>query len=256
MRIATWNVNGVRAREGYLRRWLADRKPDIVGLQKIRVMEDEFPYEMFKSVGYHAVAHCGRGEYGVAILSREEPSAVSKGLTGQEDLGARLVTVDAGPLSFSSVYAPYGHLEGIERKLLWLESLTKSVRGDHCPSRQRVLCGDFNVVQDDIDNSTGPPRAGTLCYSKAERRQFSSLLGAGLVDLYARRHPNGRDRFTYWNYRWNQDCLKVGVRLDLILGTNGLVDRLRAVWVDMDYRREIEDLRPSESAPVTADLDH
>ena len=118
-----------------------------------------------------------------------------------------------------------------------------------------MLCGDFNVVQKDSDSSLGSPRSGILNHSKAERRQFSSLLSSGWIDLYAHRHPNGRDRFTFWPYPSNKDRLMFGSRLDLILGTKGIVDRLREVKVDMEYRKAIDSLRPSECVPVIAFLD-
>ena len=94
-----------------------------------------------------------------------------------------------------------------------------------------------------------------LNFADEERCELSALLDAGFVDLYAHRHPDGRDRFTYWNYRWNRDSLRYGVRLDLILATRRVVDRVRAIRVDMDYRKPIDGLRPSECAPVIADLD-
>ena len=100
MRIATWNVNGVQARLPYLLRWLAERKPDLVGLQKIRVPDDEFPTRILESAGYHATAYCRKGEYGVGILSRRKPAVVRKGLPGQDDLGARLMTVVVDGLEF------------------------------------------------------------------------------------------------------------------------------------------------------------
>ena len=239
----------------YLLRWLDQRKPDIVGLQKIRVPEEEFPYDKLRAAGYYAEAHCRRNDFGVGTLSREEPTLITRGLPGQEDFGARLLTVEVEGLSFSSVYAPYGKIEGLESKLAWLRSLATYVQAPHCRSEQRVLCGDFNVVQEDIDNSVGSPRPGTLNYSEAERREFSSLLKSGFVDLYAHRYPDGRDRFTYWPYTLNKFGLKFGVRLDLILGTEGIIDRLREINVDIDYRKVVDGLRPSECAPVIADLD-
>ena len=166
---------------------MAARKPDLVGLQKIRVTDGEFPTREFESAGYHATAYCHKGEYGVGILSRRKPTVVRKGLPGQDDLGAR--------------------------------------------------------------------NPNALNFTDEERSELSALLDAGFVDLYAHRHPDGRDRFTYWNYRWNRDTLRYGVRLDLILGTRRVVDRVRDVRVDMDYRKSIDGLLPSECAPVIADLD-
>ena len=254
MRIATWNINGIRARLPYLLRWLAERKPDLVGLQKTRVPEAEFPTEELERAGYHAKTYCRTGEYGVGILSRNKPTVIRKGLPDQDELGARLLTVEVDGLQLSSVYAPYGQVEGLTRKLAWLRSLREHVEATHYESDQRVLCGDFNVVQEDRDDSTGTRKPRALNYTDDERRELSALLDSGFVDLYAYRYPNGRDRFTYWNYRWNRDSLTSGVRLDLILGTKGVVDRLRDVRVDVAYRRPIDGLRPSECAPVVADL--
>ena len=255
MRIATWNVNGVRARLHYILRWLAEREPDVVGLQKIRVPDGEFPAREFGSAGYHATTYCRKGEYGVGILSRRKPTVVRKGLPGQDDLGPRLLTVAVDGLELSSVYAPYGNVEGLAPKLAWLKSLREHVAATHGRSTRRVLCGDFNVVPEDRDTSTGARNPNALNFTHDERSELSALLDAGFVDLYAHRHPDGRDRFTYWNYRWNRDSLRYGVRLDLILGTRRVVDRVRDVRVDMDYRKPIDGLLPSESAPVIADLD-
>ena len=255
MRIATWNVNGVRKRLPYLLRWLADRKPDLVALQKIRVPDTEFPTQALGSAGYRATANCRKGEYGVGILSRAEFAVVQKGLPDQDDLGARLLTVEAGGLELSSVYAPYGRVEGLERKLAWLEGLREHVETTHHRSAARVLCGDFNVVPEDRDTSVGTRNPTALNYSDEERRALSALLASGFVDLYAHAHPDGRDRFTYWDYGSNRDRLRNGARLDLILGTRRVVDRVRSVWVDMDYRKPIGGLTPSECAPVIADLD-
>ncbi len=254
MRIATWNVNGVRARLPYLLKWLAERKPDLVGLQKIRVPDAEFPTQAFESVGYHAVAYCRKGEYGVGILSRKKPTVVQRGLPGQDAQGARLLTVEVDGLELSSVYAPYGAIEGLASKLAWLKSLREHCAATYIRSANRVLCGDFNVVQEDRDNSVGARIPTALNYTDEERREFAALLDSGLIDIYAHLYPNGHDRFTYWNYASNRDEMRYGVRLDLILGTKSVVDRVHNIRVDMDYRRQIGELRPSESAPVIAEL--
>ena len=227
----------------------------MVGLQKIRVPDDEFPTRILESAGYHATAYCRKGEYGVGFLSRRKPTVVRKGLPGQDDLGARLLTVVVDGLELSSVYAPYGNVEGRARKLAWLKGLREHVAATHRRSARHVLCGDFNVVPEDRDTSTGARNPNALNFTDDERSELSALLDAGFVDLYAHRHPDGRDRFTYWNYRWNRDSLRYGVRLDLILGTKRIVDRVRDIRVDMDYRKPIDGLIPSECAPVIAELD-
>ena len=123
------------------------------------------------------------------------------------------------------------------------------MRETHRRSDQRVLCGDFNVVPEDRDNSSAAPSPRALNYTHGERRRFPALR-AGLTDLYAHLHRDGHERFTYWPYARNRESLRFGVRLDLMLATKRVVDRVRNVWVDMAYRRVIDDLQPSESAPV------
>ena len=114
MRIATWNINGVGQHRGRLLSWLSAQKPDLVALQKIRIAEGEFPTGVFANAGYYTEKHSyprghgKRGDYGVAILSRNKPWILDEGLPGQDELGPRLLTVDVDGMEFSSVYAPSG----------------------------------------------------------------------------------------------------------------------------------------------------
>ena len=133
MRIATYNVNSVNKRLPYLLRWLDDRRPDVVGIQKIRVPEEKFPKQAFESLGYHAEPFCHKGDFGVGILSRKNPKVLLRGLPGQDELGARLLTVEIDGLEFSSIYAPYGKSVGLARKLAWIESLVGACKGDASP---------------------------------------------------------------------------------------------------------------------------
>ena len=131
MRLATWNVNGLRARLDFVFHWLSSRQPDVVGLQELKVSEDQFPYSKFEAEGYHTVVHAQKAWNGVAILSRECPKIEQKGLPGQEDFGARLVSASIGSLSFATVYCPNGKQVGhadFFRKLHWFESLADYLR--------------------------------------------------------------------------------------------------------------------------------
>ena len=122
MRIATWNVNGLRARQEFVLHWLRERQPDVVGLQELKLSDDQFPADVFESAGYSVLTHGQKAWNGVAILSRKPAELLQRGLPGQEELGARLVTAQVEDLSFTTVYCPNGKStdhEDFPRKLAW-----------------------------------------------------------------------------------------------------------------------------------------
>jgi exodeoxyribonuclease-3 len=122
MRIATWNINGLRARLDFVLIWLNERQPDIVGLQELKITDDEFPHEPFNAIGYHVQTHGQKGWNGVAVVSKNPVEIVQRGLPGQEDFGARLITAETPDLSFTTIYCPNGKdisHEDYPKKLAW-----------------------------------------------------------------------------------------------------------------------------------------
>ena len=256
MRIATWNVNGLRARLDLLVLWLRERRPDLVGLQELKLADEQFPHAALEAEGYTAVVHAQKAWNGVAILSRGPVAVTQKGLPGQEDLGARLITADAGGLSFTTVYCPNGktlHHPDYPRKLAWLDALAAHLRGLHRPDRPAVLCGDFNICPAPIDSWNEDLLKGTIFHTAEERARFTALVEAGLADLFRRLHPEAR-LFSWWDYRALAFPKNHGLRLDLILGTQGVAERLRSVEIDREYRKKKDDRIPSDHAPVLADV--
>ena len=218
--------------------WLHDRKPDVVALQKIKVQERDFPKDEFRAAGYYSEAHCypkshlGCADHGVAILTRREPRCVEKGLDGQEHLGARLLTVDVDGLEFSSVYAPWSKTEGIDAKLTWFDSLIDHLGKTRMRSKQRVLCGDFNVVPAERYGPRGPDR-NSLNYHREVQARFNVLLKeGGLCDLYVRRPPP--DWVDPFRFEACSGCLKFS-RLEYVLGTQSIADRDPLVEFDVDH---------------------
>ena len=194
--IGTWNINGVKKRIGALLRWLNDEKPGLVALQKINVREDEFPYGEFERAGYHAEAHSDSGKHGVAILSRKKPQDVLKGLPGQEEYRARMLTVAVEGLAFSSVYAPVGR-SGVGLKLKWFDRLMEHVGAGQSRFRQRVLCGNFNVVPD-CRMRSGKGYRSEIVHGEEVREKFRTFQDAGgLSDLYTRQESDWKDPFRY-----------------------------------------------------------
>ena len=257
MRIATWNVNGIRARMEFLLHWLAARKPDIVGLQELKVADDKFPHAEIAAAGYRAVIHGQKAWNGVAVLSRRDTTVTLRGLPGQEDFGARLLTATVEDLSFTTSYCPNGkdtaHAD-YPRKLAWLDALSDHFRETHDPGKPAILCGDFNVCPTALDSWNEEGLSGSIFHTDEERARYKKLLGWGFHDLYREKHPEKR-AFSWWDYRGGAFHQGFGLRIDFLLGTGSVLSRNRSVQIDREYRKKQNDLTPSDHAPVIADLD-
>lgn len=257
MTIATWNINGLRARLDFVRHWLDARRPDLVGIQELKLTDDEFPRQAFADAGYHAEPYGQKAWNGVAVLSREPVRVVRRGLPGEDEFGARLLTAEAGDLSFTTVYCPNGksvdHAD-YPRKLAWFESLRRHLAERHDPQRPTVLGGDFNIVPAPIDSWSEAAHEGRIFFTDAERALFRALLDWGFTDLF-RHHQPDTQAFSWWDYRGGAFHRKLGLRIDLLLGTASVVSRLRGVEIDRDYRKKKDGLIASDHAPVIARLE-
>ncbi len=254
MRIATWNVNGLRARWDFLLHWLRARRPDVVGLQELKLEDEQFPHPELAGLGYHAAVHGQKAWNGVAVLSRQPADIVQRGLAGQEELGARLLTVRLAGLDFTTVYIPNGRSVGhpeFARKLAWLDALAEHLTPG--PRRSSVVCGDFNLCPGALDSWNEELLHGRIFHTDEERARLQRLLAAGFVDLYRARHPDGR-AFSWWDYRAGAFHRNQGLRIDLLLASADLAAEVTAVEIDRDYRKKKEGLTPSDHAPVMADL--
>jgi len=257
MRISTWNINGLRARLELLLLWLRDRKPDVVGLQELKLQDDQFPRAEIEAAGYHALVHGQKSWNGVAILSREPAVATQVGLPGQQQAGARLLGAQVGNLHFTTVYCPNGKHTGHDdfpAKLRWFESLAAHLAATARADRAAVLCGDFNVVPAAIDSYDEESLHGSIFHTDEERARLERLLAAGFVDVFRAVHP-GTQAFSWWDYRGGAFHRKHGLRIDLLLATPPVVTRVRTAEIDREFRKKQNDLTPSDHAPVLADLD-
>jgi len=257
MRIATWNVNGLRARLDFFMGWLEDRQPDLVGIQELKLLEEQFPREPLTEAGYRCIVHGQKAWNGVAILTRHGTEAYRKGLPGQEDFGARLVEARVGPLWFITVYCPNGksvdHAD-YGRKLAWLDALAEYVATNHRPDSQVVLCGDFNICPGPLDTHDEEKLKGTIFHTDAERERFDALLKWGFRDVFREKRPDER-AFSWWDYRAGAFPRNLGLRLDILLATPGVLERTKSVEIDRDYRKKKGELTPSDHAPVFLDLE-
>jgi exodeoxyribonuclease-3 len=255
MKIATWNVNALRARLDFVLHWLDARKPDVVGIQELKLTGEQFPYEEIREVGYHAIVHGQKGWNGVAILSREPAETLSKGLPRAGDMGSRLVSGRIGELTFTTVYVPNG--KSVEhpdytRKLAWLDTLVEHFHEQHDPHGVEILCGDFNIVREPIDSWHEDP--SRVHHTPRERARLQAIRDFGLVDLYREIHPE-RQMFSWWDYRGGSFHRNLGLRIDLVLGTPKVQERVRSIEIDRDYRKKKEGLIASDHAPVILELE-
>ncbi len=255
MRIATWNINGMRARVDYAQRWLEDVKPDVVGLQELKMEDHKFPHEVFRELGYEAQTLGQKSWNGVAVLSREGAEVLQAGLPGQDELGSRLLSVRTGGITFVTVYCPNGKtLEHADygRKLAWFDALADWLEETHEPTEPLVLTGDFNIVPAPIDSWSGDEGAG-IFHTEAERARMRRLLDWGLTDLWRELRPDDPGH-SWWDYRAGAFHKRRGLRIDLVLGTRPIAESATEAYVLRDWRKKIDGLTPSDHAPVWVDL--
>ena len=255
MRIATWNVNGLRARLDFVLHWLAAREPDVVGLQELKLTDDQFPHDVFEQAGYQAVTHGQKAWNGVAILSRKPLEVRQAGLPGQEEFGARLVTADVEGLAFTTLYCPNGKStdhDDYPRKLAWFDDLVAHLR-ERPADEPSVVCGDFNICPTALDTWNEKGSAGRIFHTDAERERIAAVLDTGYVDLFRELHPD-EQVFSWWDYRGGAFHRGHGLRIDFLLGTPAVRERCTEAWVDRDYRKKQDGLTASDHAPVIAEL--
>jgi len=255
VRIATWNVNSLKARLPKVEEWLAYARPDVLCMQETKVADDAFPAMAFAALGYEAVHHSEGRWNGVAILSRLGISDVVDGFAdpGEHDGEARLLTATCGSVRVVTVYVPNGREVGHEQyywKLAWLERLRRHLDVVAEPGTEVVLCGDFNVAPDDRDVWDPEACHGGTHVSPAEREALAHVLDWGLADVLRQRHEED-GLYTWWDYQAGAFHKHWGMRIDLLLASAPLAARLDWVLIDRNARKG---QKPSDHAPLVADF--
>ncbi len=256
VRLASWNVNGIRARLDHVLEWLAERTPDVVGLQEIKSEAAGFPAAAFAAAGYQVALHSQKAWNGVAILSRHPIENIECGLPGREEQGARLITACTAGLEFTSVYIPNGKtLEHPDYplKLEWLAALREQLARPPATGAPRVVVGDFNVCPSPLDTWNEAAFHGQIFHTDAERSAIAALHATGLVDAWRLVHPD-EPGFSWWDYRDGALHRGHGLRIDFVLLGEALRGRVERAEVDRDYRKKREGRTPSDHAPVIVDL--
>ncbi|MDY7102016.1 MAG: exodeoxyribonuclease III [Actinomycetota bacterium] len=253
MRIATWNVNSLKARMPRVEEWLAEMEPDVLCLQETKLSDEAFPALAFEALGYESVHH-GQGQWnGVAILSRVGITGATNGFDdGDEpDPDARAITATCGGVRVTSVYVPNGRTlddDHYTYKLRWLERLRR-VAAEHA-DEPTVICGDFNIAPDDRDIWDPAAFVGSTHVSAPEREAFEALLECGFTDALRARHGDV-GLYTYWDYRDGNFHKKKGMRIDHLLVSRPLAEHLRFVFVDRNARKGS---KPSDHTAAIVEL--
>ena len=254
MKLATWNVNSVRARLPRVLAWLDASAPDVLCLQETKVEDAAFPTDEFMARGYRVALFGQRTYNGVAIVSRSEALDVTRGLAGAtEDPQARLIAATIEGVRVLSAYFPNGEAVGSPKfayKLEWMTRLRTRLLEELHVDRPLVLCGDFNVAPAPEDVHDPAAWDGHVLFTAEERDALATIRATGLVDLLRQLNPD-TPCFTWWDYRQLAFPKNRGLRIDHVFVTPTLAARATAAGVDRNARKGPQ---PSDHAPVWAEF--
>ncbi|ABV86963.1 exodeoxyribonuclease III [Shewanella pealeana] len=263
MKIVSFNINGLRARLHQLQALIDSHQPDIIGLQETKVHDEAFPFADVEAMGYKVHYHGGKAHYGVAMLSKLEPIKVQKGFpTDEEDAQRRMImgtfTQENGrPLTVLNGYFPQGdnisHETKYPAKRKFYKDLMLYLNEYHSSDEDIAIIGDINISPVDLDIGIGEPNAkrwlktGKCSFQPEEREWLKTLMDWGLVDTFRELHPERSERYSWFDYRSKGFVDNRGLRIDVVLATKTLAERLTESDVDYDLRG-ID--KPSDHAPI------
>jgi len=257
MRIATWNINGVKARQGLLLKWLEEESPDIVCLQEIKSVDEAFPRMEIEALGYNIETHGQKSWNGVAILSKRKFDEVHRGLPGDDgDEQARLIegvfSVEGGVVRVCGIYLPNGNPVGTDKftyKLSWMDRLLKFVEGRLALEEPFVLLGDYNIIPAAIDAKNPAQWVGDALFRPESAERWRALVNLGMTD--AVRAVTDEPSYTFWDFKtfgWDRGD---GIRIDHLLLSPQAADRLEDVIVHAEQRGKD---KPSDHVPVVGEF--
>ena len=255
MKIATWNVNSIRQREGHVARWLQSCQPDVLFLQEIKCETAAFPTLQYHGLGYTAEAVGQKSYNGVAVLSRIPFTVVHRALPGlpEDDAQARYIEIEAEGMTLIGIYLPNGNSrgeDGFAYKLLWMDRLAARAAALLEADRPFVITGDFNVAPTDDDYAPGALSPTDALVRPESRAALRRMIWMGLTDAVRAIHPHGAI-YTFWDYQagaWQRD---MGLRIDHALLSPTLAERLEAAAPN---KQERDQPQPSDHVPVMVTL--
>jgi len=253
MKIASWNVNSLKARIEHVQAWLEEAKPDIVAFQEIKMETASFPHAVFDALGYRSLANGQKTYNGTAILAREELRDPVFAIPDFVDEQKRVLAATIGDLRIIDLYVVNGQEVGSEKfqyKMAWLDALTAWLASEVKAHPNLVVLGDFNIAPDDRDVHDPEGWHESVHCSSAERAALGKIRDLGLFDSYRERETMG-GAYSWWDYRQAAFRRNMGLRIDLVLVSAAIRDRLKAVGIDREPRKWD---KPSDHAPVWIDI--
>jgi exodeoxyribonuclease III len=259
MIIATWNINGVKARIETLLHWLKDADPDVCCLQEIKCEDEKFPAEPIESLGYNIAVHGQKGFNGVAILSKRPFDEVVRALPGDgDDVQARyieaVIPAEHTIVRVASIYLPNGNPPGSGKfayKLAWMDRLRHHARARLALEEPLVLAGDLNVIPAPLDARNPAEWTGDALFQPETRARFRALVHLGFTDPVRALDPSG-EIYTFWDYQAGSWQKNNGIRIDFALLSPQAADRLLGCRIDKQTRGWE---KPSDHVPVVIELD-
>jgi exodeoxyribonuclease-3 len=254
VKLVTWNLNSIRARNDRLFSWIDAQRPDVLCLQETKVEDAGFPTERLQKAGYHVATFGQRSYNGVAIASTQPLDGVTREFgDGLDDGDARVIAATTHGIRVVCVYVPNGQELTSDRypyKLGWLRRLRAYLDRTAKPGDPLVLCGDMNVTPDDRDVWAPEKWKGQIHCSEPERAALTEVTGFGLVDLFRAKNGDVR-QWSWWDYRGVSFFKDQGLRIDVIFGTQSVLDRTTSVAIDRNARKGQD---ASDHAPVIAEI--
>lgn len=253
MKIASWNINSIKARLPVVLKWIDETQPDILFMQELKCVEDAFPIMEFEERGYN-VAIKGQKTYnGVAIISKQ-PITIHGDTILDGDEQARFLDVTINGTRMINVYCPNGNpvdSEKLPYKLSWFKTLTKHIKHLHKKNKSLLISGDFNIIPTDNDCHNPQAWEGDALYRPEIRSIWRELINIGLYDAYRMKHPYETDCYSFWDYQagcWPQNK---GIRIDHFLLSPELADQLKSCDIDRTPRGWD---KPSDHTPIVIEL--
>jgi exodeoxyribonuclease-3 len=254
MKVASFNVNSIRARLPLVLDWLQRRRPDVLAMQETKVQDDEFPREAFEQAGYECVFRGQKSYNGVAVVATQPISDVEFGLPDEPRDESRLLKARIGEITLVNTYIPQGYLPTSERfqyKLEWFGRLLDYFRRKFRPTDDVLWVGDLNVAPLPIDVYDPVALLGHVCYHPKVHEALNRIMDWGLTDVF-RMHCQEAGQYTYWDYRPGDPFRRNrGWRLDHIMAAQPLARRCIACTIDKEPRAAP---RPSDHTPIVAEF--
>jgi exodeoxyribonuclease-3 len=253
MKIASWNVNSIRARIDHVTEWLKLHQPDVLLMQELKAAE--FPALVFQALGYESAAVTQKAYNGVAVLSRYPIETLNTTLAGDEaDSHARFLEMTIEGIRVVNIYLPNGNPVGSDKfayKLAWMDRLITQMSAWREQELPVVVGGDFNVIPEDIDCHKPSSWVRDALFQPEPRARYRTLLTLGYTDAFRWLHPDEGGQFTFWDYFRQAFEHNRGIRIDHFLLTPKLAERLQSCEIDRSPRAQP---RPSDHTPIIVEL--